>query len=222
VSTAIGRWALLVAMLAVASPASAHVLDEYLQATIIDIEPGDIRLRINLTPGVDIAWQVIELIDRNDNGTISPEEATTYANTLNRDLSCQLDQRTVKLRLIACEVPAPADLHTGMGIIKAEFSLEQGDLSSGMHSLTLENHHFPGIGVYLFNAAQPESALIRIVGQKRNVNQSTGEVEFSFDPPGMLSGAHGWVVALPVLLAAILTTVWRRRKSGRFVRGVVS
>ncbi len=50
----LGRLSLLLALVALPSTADAHRLDEYLQATLVDIEPGVLRLRINLTPGVDI------------------------------------------------------------------------------------------------------------------------------------------------------------------------
>src|SRR5208337_1366280 len=35
----------------------------------------------------------------------------------------------------------------------------------------------------LFNAAQPRSPSVQITGQKRNENQSTGEIAFAFHPP---------------------------------------
>jgi hypothetical protein len=48
--------------------------------------------------------------------------------------------------------------------------------------LRLENRHLPGISVYLINAARPSSGTVEIIRQKRNANQSTGEIEFSFQP----------------------------------------
>jgi hypothetical protein len=43
-----------------------------------------------------------------------------------------------------------------------------------------------GLRVYLFNAARPGSALVQIKGQKRNENQSTGEIAFDFHPTPIL------------------------------------
>ena len=56
---------IIVALVAVPSAAYGHVLDEYLQSTLVVIEPGDIRLKINLTPGVEIAEKVLAQIDPN-------------------------------------------------------------------------------------------------------------------------------------------------------------
>jgi hypothetical protein len=58
-----------------------------------------------------------------------------------------------------------------------EFSAISGPLAAGPHRLTLENRHLTTISVYLINAAQPRFATVQITRQKRNENQSAGEVE---------------------------------------------
>ncbi|MDB6031084.1 MAG: hypothetical protein JWM16_1422, partial [Verrucomicrobiales bacterium] len=64
----------------------AHQLDEYLQATLVSIEPGHIRLKINLTPGVAIADQVLALLDHDRDGVVSTNEVKMYAESIERDL----------------------------------------------------------------------------------------------------------------------------------------
>src|SRR5262249_53406279 len=64
----------------------AHRLDEYLQATLVSIEPNAIRLQINLTPGVAVAEPVLARIDLDRDGVISTNEAAAYAEMLKRDL----------------------------------------------------------------------------------------------------------------------------------------
>src|SRR4029077_12278940 len=59
------------ALLTFPSAVFAHRDDQYLQATLVAIEPSGVRLQINLTPGVAVAEQVIAQIDRDRNGTIS-------------------------------------------------------------------------------------------------------------------------------------------------------
>ena len=58
------RLPLLLALLAFPSAVFAHRDDQYLQATLVAIEPSGVRLQINLTPGVAVAEQVIAEIDR--------------------------------------------------------------------------------------------------------------------------------------------------------------
>jgi hypothetical protein len=174
---------LLLALLAFPSAVFAHRLDEYLQATIVVIEPDRVRLQINLTPGVAVAEQVLALIDHNRDGIISTNEAAAYSELVKRDLIVRLDQRDIKLQLTTSFFPGPAELRTGWGFIQIEFSAIPGRLVAGAHTLTWENRHLPSVSVYLLNAAQPASGSVQIIKQTRNEIQSTGEIEFTFQPP---------------------------------------
>lgn len=202
----------LAALLALPSAGFAHRLDEYLQATLVDIEPGDVRLEINLTPGVAVAEQVLALIDSNYDGVISTNEATAYAELLKRDLAARLDQRDVELKLTALNFPEPAELRTGWGIIQVEYSVTPGALAAGPHRFTLENRHQPVASAYLFNASRPGSALIKIEGQKRNENQSTGEIAFEYRPPPIFSMTAGIGVSLAAMLVIFFASAWKARK----------
>ena len=178
VTRAVCPLALLLALLALPAAVFAHRDDQYLQATLVAIEPTGVRLQINLTPGVAVAEQVIAKIDRDRNGAISKNEAATYAESLKRDLTLHIDGRNLDLKLTASEFAPPEELRTGSGIIQMEFSAISGPLAAGPHRLTLENRHLPTISVYLINAAQPRFAVVQITRQKRNANQSVGEIEF--------------------------------------------
>lgn len=206
---------LMVALSAVPSTSYAHVLDEYLQSTLVAIEPGDIRLRINLTPGVEVADQVLAQIDHDRDGVISTDEAAAYAELLKRDLTVRLDGRDSDLKLTASNFPEPAELRTGHGIIQVEFSIIPGSFAAGPHKLAFENRHFKALGVYLFNAARPRSASIQIARQKRNANQSRGEIEFACDAPSFSSHAPGFVALFGVILFVTVAAIWRIRRNLR-------
>jgi hypothetical protein len=173
---------LLLALLAFPSAAFAHRDDQYLQAALVVIEPSGVRLQINLTPGVAVAEQVIAEIDRDRDGAISKNEAAVYAASLKRDLSVRMDGRNLELKLAASEFIPPEELRTGSGTMQMEFSAVSGPLPAGPHRLTLENRHLSAMSVYLINAAQPRAATVQITRQKRNQNQSAGEIEFSLHP----------------------------------------
>src|SRR5436190_9105436 len=108
------------------SGAFAHRLDEYLQATLVVIAPGDIRLQINFTPGVDIADQVLALIDRNGDNTISEKEAAAYSQLVKRDLVVRIDQHPASLKLTLCRFDQPNELRTGSGLIQLEYLVQAG------------------------------------------------------------------------------------------------
>lgn len=170
----------LLAWLTVSSSAFAHRLDEYLQAMLVDISPGDIRLRLNLTPGVEVVDQVLDWIDRDGNGVISEDEAATYCELLKRDLTLRIDHRDAALKVTASHFPESSEMHEGFGIIQVEFTATPGFLTSGAHRLTLENRHLPKLSVYLFNAAKPTDPQVQIIRQARNPDQSLGEIEFTY------------------------------------------
>lgn len=171
--------------------ASAHVLDEYLQTTLVLIEPGDIRLRINLTPGVEVADKILAQIDVDQNAEITEQEIAAYVKVLRKDLNVQLDGQEVELTLTASKVPKLAELRTGHGIIQLQFSLPTQKLDSGAHTLAFANKHFGDIGAYLLNAARPESDAIQITKQDRTKNQSQGEIHFTFAPLTFASSSAG-------------------------------
>jgi hypothetical protein len=179
--------------------AFAHRLDEYLQATLVAISPGEIRLQINLTPGVAVADKVLDLIDRDRDGVISTNEARAYAELLKRDLSVHLDQREIKLKRVSSYFPTRDELRTGWGFIQLEFRGSPGALAGGRHKITIENRHLQNLSVYLINAALPKSASIQILSQNRNLTQSTGEIEFNMGQRGTTLGAIGLICSLAVL-----------------------
>jgi nickel/cobalt transporter (NicO) family protein len=173
---------LLFALLSLPCAVFAHRDDQYLQATLVGIEPSGATLKINLTPGIAVAKQVIALIDRDGDGVISANEAAAYADSLKRDLTLRIDGQKLELRLTASEFVPPEELRTGSGIMQMEFSAAFGPLAAGPHRLALENRHSTGISVYLINAAQPRFTTVEITRQKRNDNQSAGEIEFALHP----------------------------------------
>jgi polyphosphate kinase len=175
---------LLFALIAFPPAVFAHRDDQYLQATLVAIEPSTVRLQINLTPGIAVAEQVIAEIDRDSDGALSKNEAAAYAELLKRDLTLRMDGRDLELELTASEF-VPEELRTGSGTIQMEFSAIFGLPATGLHRLTLENRHSTAISVYLINAARPRFATVQINRQKRNQNQSAGEIEFTLSsvPP---------------------------------------
>jgi len=213
VTAAISHQLVLLALFGLSAKSFAHQLDEYLQATLVSIEPSEIRLDINLTPGVAIADKVIRLIDGNHDQVISTNEALAYAELLRRDLGAGLDGKKLKLELAASAFPEFSELGTGWGIIQIEYVLKCPSLTAGHHSLALKNRHLPSISAYLLNATQPAASSIQISAQKRNDTQSAGEIVFNFRPPPSAFGIRGSIASAGGLLcAAILSGVWRRNR----------
>ena len=70
------------------APASAHRLDEYLQATIISVEKDHVQAFMRLIPGVAASSVVIASIDSNGDGVISEAEQRAYAERVLGAICC--------------------------------------------------------------------------------------------------------------------------------------
>jgi hypothetical protein len=62
-----------------AKGAFAHRIDEYLQATILSLEPDRVEASMRLIPGMLVSQSVIAAIDANGDGAFSESEERAYA-----------------------------------------------------------------------------------------------------------------------------------------------
>ena len=176
-------------LFALAAPAFAHRLDEYLEATMLSVERDHVEGSMRLVPGVAVSERVIASIDANGDGVISKEEGDAYARRALADVSLSADGERLETQLIGAEYPEIWRLKEGMGEIEVEFraDLPQG----GAHRrLVFENRNENGMAAYLANTLVPQDARIAIKGQRRSVNQSHYEVDFS--DGGAAAATGGW------------------------------
>lgn len=172
------RLATAIALLvSIAAPASAHRLDEYLQATIISVEKDRVQASIRLVPGVAVFPVVLGSIDTNSDGVISGAEGRVYAERVLHDLSLSIDGNRLKPRLVSIDFPTIEQMKEGLGEIHIEFA---ADLPGGSHNrrLAFENHHQSRIAAYLVNCLVPRDKNIEITGQNRNRNQSFYQLDY--------------------------------------------
>jgi hypothetical protein len=198
-------------LVAMAGPAACgHRLDEYLQSTLLVIEPGSVRLEMILTPGVAIAPQVMRLVDPDADGAISTNEAALYASMVKEEVTARLDGRQMLLKVDGFNFPEIAELETGDGMIQIQLSAPLRSLTSGTHVVSVTNAHLQAISVYLLNASKPGTNVIQIVSQRRSDNQSGGAVVFRYDPPRTGSALLACGICIGTIGIAVLM---RRRMS---------
>ena len=204
-------------LLLTATPACAHRLDEYLQATLVSVENARVEAQITLTPGVAVYPIVIADIHTNANEAISADEQRAYAGRVLRDLSLMIDGRPLAPRLLSWQFPTIEEMKEGVGEIRIEFS---ADLPFGgaNRKLTFENHHQNRIAAYQVNCLVPRDPDIRIAAQKRNYSQSRYQLEYvqAGVPANSLllaswTGDGGWLVTLVFLLFLRFAWLWRQR-----------
>jgi hypothetical protein len=171
------RLGIVAALSLFAATALAHRLDEYLQATRLAFARDRIVLKIDLTPGVDVAPTVFARIDTNRDGQISEGEGRAYSQQVLNEIVIELDGRKQRLEIVRFEFPTFEEMSLGVGIIRIE-ARAPWTVTPGTHELFVRNNHRPDCGVYLVNALVPASPDIEITAQKRDPLQREMRVEF--------------------------------------------
>jgi hypothetical protein len=167
--------------LSLRTPASAHRLDEYLQATMLSVEKDRIQASMRLVPGVAAFPAVLASIDTNRDGILSAAEQQDYAARLLRDLSLSVNGHVLAPRLLSVEFPAVEDMKEGLGEIKIDFAAQLTE-SGSKRKVIFENHHQSAISAYLVNCLLPKDHEIQIISQTRNRNQSLYELDYADKP----------------------------------------
>lgn len=162
-------------------PAGAHRLDEYLQATVIDVTRQHVAMTLRLTPGMDVASGVIRQIDGNGDGVLSPQEQQAYVARITRGLSLSINARPVPLTPVAAAFPSVTMLRTGGGVISLRFDITTS-LAPGAYRLAYASRGMGPDTVYLVNGLLPHDQAIHIQRQQRSADQSAYELDFTVQP----------------------------------------
>jgi len=176
----LGSWLCVCAMTGL-----AHRLDEYLQATRIAVATDRINFNFELTPGVAIAGNALELIDHDRDGLVSREEGNAYAGRFLKDVNVGLDGMGLALSLATVTFPALPEIRSGTGIIRIRATTVVGPLEAGEHVLTLTNGHLSTISVYQVNALQSKDPAVELGKQSRDERQKGYRLEFRVTPSGL-------------------------------------
>ena len=187
-------------------PASAHRLDEYLQASRLSIGMDRVQLELDLTPGTATAATVVGWIDTNHDGRIS--------TTVLEAVALSADGQPLALTLTDRQFPDMADVMAGVGMIRlrAVATMAPG---AGRHVLAYSNAHRSDGSVYLANVLVPADHRITIASQRRDPSQHTLTLEYDV-------ATSAWVRAVSAAAAlgtVGLIVVMRRDRAGRARRG---
>src|SRR6185436_14356660 len=201
----------LLLLLVGTAPASAHRLDEYLQAARLDIGERSVQLYLDLTPGVAVAERVLSDIDVNANRSISAVEARDYVDRVLSAIAVDVDGTPVRLVRLDHDCPAVDAMLQGNGTLHVRAGAALPHLSEGLHHLRYRNANRPDIGAYLANALVPASDRVVVTEQRRNPNQQELIVDYTVSPaPVAQNGRQLLIVAMGILLTVAFWR-WSRR-----------
>ena len=196
------------------SPARAHRLDEYLQATRVAIDPERIVLEIDLTAGANIASRIVGLIDTNRDGRLSRGEQDDYARQVLASITCTIDGHLTPSTLLTRQFPELEAMAAGTGPIRLGATLDVSS-GSGRHQLDCVNTHAPEMSVYLVNALMPSDPRVRIGPPHRDPLQRELSLDFDIAPDAFVYQA-GWSMAACVVIGLLAVRLPRSRSALRW------
>jgi hypothetical protein len=204
--------ALTTAIVAVAD-VSAHRTDEYLQAARLAIDPGAVALELDLTPGIGLAEGIIADIDRDRDGSLSPDEQRAYASLTLSALTIEVDGTPVRPELGAISFPAAAAMSRGEGTIRLQSTAALPRLSAGRHQLLFRNRHHPDRSVYLANALVPRSSDVAVTAQRRDGNQTELTIDYMLQA-GPATSTEKWLLGSIAAAMLVVLGIRRSRSAG--------
>jgi HupE / UreJ protein len=200
-------------LLSLGGVASAHRLDEYLQATILSVDKDHLQASMRLIPGVAVSSSVLAGIDSNGDGVLSQAEQQAYAKRVLGDLSLTLDGKPLHPRLDSAVFPPIQQMKQGLGEIQIGFT---ADLPPGgpKRTLVLENHHQARNAAWLVNTLVPSDPDIHLGAQTRNEQQSFYRLDYMQAGVLVAPASGPWWIRVRALVgswsnAAIFPTVFR-------------
>ena len=193
-----------------AAGVSAHRTDEYLQAARLAIDSGTVQIALDLTPGIALAEAIIADIDRNRDGSLSPDEQRAYGGLVMSALTLEIDGTPVRAQLGVTDVPGAEAMRRGEGTIRIQSTATLTRLSIGPHQLLFRNRHHPDRSVYLANALVPDSDEVAVTAQRRDVDQRELIIDYVLRAaPATPAGAWLW----GSIAGAMVLSVLRIRRS---------
>jgi hypothetical protein len=184
--------------LACALRASAHRLDEYLQATRISVDRDRLSLELSLTPGVSLAPLVFFWIDTDHDGHISRREGAAYAQQVLDSLQLDVDDRPLSVTLLDQHFPEFHEMSLGEGVVRLRAAAKLTGIGDGNHRVVYRNTHKSEWSVYLANALVPEDDHIEIVEQHRDSAQRELAIDYRVIPRAQRTSSPRFLAVLAI------------------------
>ena len=193
--------------------ASAHRRDELLQAARIAIDPTRVELQLDLTPGIEVADDLIADIDRDGDGVLSADEKRGYVAHVLEAVALDEDGTLLRVTPTASIFPDVQSFTRGEGTIQLRAEATLPPLSNGAHRLSYRNSLRPDISVYLSNALVPDDDRVAVHRQGRVADQHDLAIEYDLRSPSSATTLGSLLVVSCIAGAFMLRT--RRKTSGR-------
>ena len=199
-----------VVLFASAPVVQGHQLDECLQAAKVSIARDRISIDLALTPGVLAAPAILDGIDHDRDGRLSPLEIRDYAALVARDVVVRVDETPLRVTLVQADAASYEELSEGVGTIRVRVEAVIPRLGGGAHRIAFANNHTGTPSVYLVNALVPDDPAITIGAQRRDRLQHAIDLDVEI-------ASAGYPLAMLAIVASALagragSAAFRRRR----------
>ena len=158
-------------------PASGHVLDQFVEASRLELARDRVVVELDLTPGIELAPAMFVAINTNRDGEISEAEGRSHAAQVLADLALEVDGRRLDLELSSATYPTFNAMRAGTGIIRLR-AVASTYTSIGAHRLQYQNKHRSDVGIYLVNALVPTTNEIELGTPHRDQRQQSFDLDY--------------------------------------------
>src|SRR5262245_29832507 len=209
------RLVVAVAMAAFAGvPVSGHVLDQFVEASRLQIAPDRVAVELDLTPGIELAPAMFFAINTNRDGEISIAEGRSHAARVLQDLVLEVDGRRLDVELTSATYPTLEAMRAGTGSIRLR-ALAHVPRVAGFRRLHYRNNHRSDVGIYLVNALVPETTAIVLGTPRRDPLQRSFDIDYEQLTSAEEPPSRAWWLCAGCLLggtAYVSLRRWRRRR----------
>jgi ABC-type nickel/cobalt efflux system permease component RcnA len=188
----LGLLAVLLALLMPTRAASAHPLDQYVQATYITVAPAQIVVEL-------VAPETLALLDTDGDGQITDAEGRAYADQVVRNVAVQVDGQAVALTITKVETPTYLAYQAGYGTMRVFTAAPLAPGLTGTHVVTYANNNAPTGATYQVNTFIENGAAISLGKQNRDETQRSITVDYTI---GGATAATAATAANPAATAA--------------------
>ena len=219
---------------ALAVPLRAHRVEGLLQASLVEVLPAQVGVEVTLVPGIDIAPEVVALLDADGDGVFSKAESKAWAARFMAGQSVTVDGRSLPLDLKSILASPLAEMAGGHAEIVVRFTADLGPLASGPRTIVCGNRYEAIPSTYQSNGLVPKAPGVRLSSHRRDERQQelTLAAEFSAPatsatqpaqvarsanivPPDPPDVAVRWLVGLNVAGGIAIVVAKRRRRSAK-------
>lgn len=201
----------LAAILLPVLPLRAHRMEGLLQSSLVEVFPDRVEVEVTLLSGIDVAPQVIGLVDIDVDGALQTIELESWAGGFLRTQQLRLDGVPQRMKVRSVRSSLPSTWREGHGELVVQLVADLGERMRGDHTLEIENGYDEMPATFQCHGLVPKSPGVQIRSHRRGAKERTLILEASVlaPPAAPTAGRAGWSLATGLVMLGLLAPLRR-------------